>query len=112
MKLIIAGSRTINDFDTVARALDASGFVPTEIVSGRAPGVDTVGEMLAARLGLPVKPFPADWSMGRKAGPIRNGQMAKYADALVAVWDGSSSGTQDMISKMKALGKPVFVFRA
>ena len=38
---------------------------------------------------------------------IRNGEMAEYADMLIAFWDGKSVGTQDMINKMKKLGKEV-----
>ena len=37
--------------------------------------------------------------------------MAEYGDALIAVWDGKSRGTQNMIDIMKAFGKPVYVFR-
>ena len=47
---------------------------------------------------------------GRKAGILRNRKMAKYADALIAVWDGLSRGTANMIAEMEALGKPVFRF--
>jgi hypothetical protein len=49
-----------------------------------------------------VKEFPANWvEHGRAAGPIRNGQMADYADALIAVWDGKSKGTGNMINQAR-----------
>jgi hypothetical protein len=35
--------------------------------------------------------------------------MAEYADCLIAVWDGSSRGTKNMIDEMNKLKKPVFV---
>jgi hypothetical protein len=35
--------------------------------------------------------------------------MADYADALLAFWDTESRGTRDMISRMRALGKPTHV---
>lgn len=38
---------------------------------------------------------------GKMAGPIRNLEMAKYADGLIAFWDGKSRGTRDMITKAK-----------
>jgi hypothetical protein len=45
-----------------------------------------------------VKVFPADWGRYKNAaGPIRNEQMAKYADALLAVWDWESKGTGNMV---------------
>ncbi len=37
--------------------------------------------------------------------------MAEYADALVAVWDGKSTGTGNMIQTMKDVGKPTYVYR-
>jgi hypothetical protein len=35
--------------------------------------------------------------------------MAKYADALIAVWDGKSRGTKNMIDEAKKLGLKVYV---
>jgi|SRR5581483_407285 len=110
MKVIIAGSRDIEDWAVVADAIRKSGFEFTEVVSGGARGVDHVGEALARLHHMPVKVFPADWKkFGRAAGPYRNTEMAKYADALVAVWDGKSPGTRHMINQMKSLNKPVYV---
>jgi predicted Rossmann fold nucleotide-binding protein DprA/Smf involved in DNA uptake len=87
-----------------------SGFKFSEIVSGGAKGVDRVGESIAALGDIDLKIFPADWDLhGKGAGHIRNRQMAEYADALVAVWDGESRGTKNMIDTMKRMGKPVFV---
>jgi hypothetical protein len=113
MKTIIAGGRDINAITLVVQAIQDSGFGPdtTEVVSGGAPGIDTLGEVRAALSGMPVKRFPADWKKyGRSAGPIRNRAMAEYADRLLAVWDGQSRGTKNMIDEMTKLGKPVFVF--
>ncbi len=97
MRVIIAGSRGITDLATVAKAYRASGFEATEIVSGMASGVDRLGETFAKSEGIPIKQFPANWSLGKKAGYLRNVEMANYADALVAVWDGKSRGTKHMI---------------
>ena len=43
MKCIIAGSRTINDYDILVKAIKESGFAISEIVSGEAAGPDTIG---------------------------------------------------------------------
>jgi len=113
MKVIVAGSRTILNKDTVRKAVRNSGFLVTEVVSGKAQGVDRLGEELAVEEGWPIVQFPADWNEdGRSAGPLRNSRMASYADALVAVWDGQSRGTQDMIRRMEVLRKPVYVYKA
>jgi hypothetical protein len=102
MKVIIAGSRGITSYSVVEAAVAASGFPVTEVVSGGARGVDELGEWYATQRGFPIKRFPANWGQfGRAAGPVRNETMAKYADALVAVWDGESRGTADMINKAK-----------
>lgn len=111
MKVIVAGSRNINDHGAVARAIESSNFKITEMVSGNARGVDTVAENYAARKEIPIKLFPADWEKyGKPAGAIRNEQMAKYADALIAIWDGDSSGTRMMIEMMNKVGKPVHLW--
>lgn len=111
MKTIIAGSTGIRDKRAVLRAVFESKFDITEIVSGGAPGVDTLGEEVAFDLGLPVQPFVADWiKYGKAAGPIRNQAMADYADALIAVWDGTSRGTKDMMKKAKKKRLKMFVY--
>lgn len=112
MKVIIAGSRDITNPDFVEQAIQQSGFSITELVSGQAPGVDTLGERWARLNKIPIKPFPADWKKyGKPAGPIRNQQMADYADALIAIWHNNSSGTKDMIDKAKAKGLQVFILK-
>lgn len=116
MRVIVAGSREIADLATVARAIEYSGFKVTEVVSGRARGVDRLGEAWADANGVPVKPFPAQWrradgSVDKGAGHKRNEQMAQYADALVAVWDGKSTGTEDMIRRADKRGLSIYVYR-
>ena len=128
MKTIIAGSRWIEDFDIVKRAIEESGFGDdiTEVVSGAAKGVDTLGENWAALHDLPVKRFKADWknlktkplvirqnsygTYNAMAGLVRNTKMANYADALIAVWDEASTGTAHMIREAKEQELVVFVF--
>ncbi len=112
MKVIIAGSRSITDYATVAQAVADSGFSVEEVVSGTAAGVDQLGILWADYRGIPVKRFPANWkAYGRAAGLLRNTDMAAYAGALVAVWDGKSRGTDHMIKTALQLGREVFVRR-
>jgi len=110
MKVIVAGSRRIKNYDLVEKSIKDSGFEVTEILSGCAGGVDELGEQYAARYNVKISYFPANWSVyGRGAGMIRNEEMSKVADALVAVWDGKSTGTKDMIEKATRKGIPVKV---
>ena len=112
MKTIIAGSRDVDSPTIVADAVEASGFTVTEVVSGAARGVDTLGEQWAADNDILVLRFPADWKRyGRAAGPKRNEQMAEYAEALIAIWDGESRGTKHMIDYATKLGLVVYVHR-
>lgn len=113
MKVIIAGSRDIQDYPLVYACIERSVFTITEVVSGKCRGVDALGERWAMERGIPVKESPANWTKhGKSAGPKRNSQMAEYADALIALPGEDSKGTRDMIRKMKALGKPVHVEEA
>lgn len=97
MKLIIAGGRNYQFTGADYAALDALHLLRgvSEVVSGCASGADKCGEEWAKRNNIPVKPFPANWkAFGRSAGPIRNRQMAEYADAL-ALFPGGK-GTANM----------------
>ena len=102
MKVIIAGGRDFYDEALLKQAIKDSDFDITQVVSGGAAGADSLGEEWAHANNKLLKIFPAEWDVhGNAAGPIRNGLMAKYADALIAMWDGESRGTKDMISKAK-----------
>jgi len=106
MKLIIAGGRDYLFSDQDREFLNSLKGI-TEVVSGAAPGADAQGEEWAESKGIPVRRFPADWKAhGRGAGPIRNVQMAEYADA-VALFPGGR-GTDSMRREAKRRGLTVF----
>ena len=120
MKTIIAGSRfdmkdqelTLRMKREVMKGISDSGFEITEVVSGTARGFDTLGEMYAKKFNINVSRFPADWNKyGKGAGYIRNSDMADYADALIAFWDGKSRGTRNMIQLAELKGLKVHVHR-
>ena len=110
--VIVAGSRNFNDYELLTAKLDKilSKRDNVQIVSGGARGADSLGERYAKEHNLPLKIFPANWDLyGRSAGYRRNEQMAEYADALVAFWDGESHGTKHMIETAQAMGLPLRV---
>jgi hypothetical protein len=112
MKTIIAGSRDITDYQTIDDAMNACGWLPTAIISGAARGVDTLGETWGETHGILIYQFPAEWDKyGKSAGYKRNEQMAKYAQALVAIWDGKSRGTKHMIDIATKAGLTVYIHR-
>lgn len=118
MKVIIAGTRykdkvnkiPFNDYKLVIEAIQRSGLEITEVVCGMAIGVDKLGEQWAIANNVSIKEMPANWNThGKAAGPIRNREMAEYADAAIIIWDGVSSGSRNMINEMIRKKKPYFV---
>lgn len=131
MRLIIAGSRGINDMQHLRDALAAwikHADFPitsnvTEVVSGMcSDSPDMLGIEWAKSMGITVKEMPAEW-LGRdairdpSAGRRRNVAMAKYAvsegahGGLLAVWDGTSPGTKHMINAARSRGLTVFIWK-
>lgn len=115
MIIVVSGSRSITNYHRVKRAIETAIRLweprTVEIMHGDCPtGVDRLAQQYAESIGLTVYKKPAEWDAhGKAAGPIRNGLMAVQGDALVAVWDGVSRGTKDMIQRMQAHGKPTYV---
>lgn len=120
LNLIIAGSRDFNHYPTLVNACTefietfcSCGVLPTEtlkstdIISGMARGADSLGAEFGRTYCRKVIEIPADWGKyGKAAGPIRNEEMAKIADAAIVFWDGESRGTENMIDIMTRLNKP------
>lgn len=116
MKLVIAGSRTINQHNAYA-LIEAMfirpGLLPIDeelhIISGCAKGVDTAAIEFAKDNDLLYSEYPADWKThGKAAGHIRNKQMADVADALLLIWDGESRGSLNMRGQMMKQDKPIY----
>lgn len=110
-KLLIFGSRSITELETVKQAYQEANLEAIEIVSGGASGVDRLAETLALSLQLPCRVFPADWETHKKAaGMIRNGEMVAYCTEGIGIWDGRSKGTLNTIQRLeKKLGHPPYV---
>jgi len=112
LRTIVAGSRTAANKGYVAQALRQISWVPTVVLSGGARGADRLGEEWAKTNGIPIELYPADWDRhGKSAGYIRNSEMADKAEALIAIWDGQSKGTQHMVKLAEQKGLTVFVLK-
>lgn len=100
-RVIIAGGRDFDNYDLLKRKMDhllSETVEPIQVVCGQARGADSLGQLYAKDRGYEVRYYPANWDYyGKKAGMLRNEQMAQNADALVAFWDGKSRGTKNMI---------------
>jgi len=122
-RLIVAGGRDYTDYTTAKLHIQmAKNALPPDtwliILSGgcdvgtlthirsdgrKVYGADGLGERVAGELGFELELYDAEWDkFGRNAGPIRNGQMARVGDELLAFHDGKSIGTADMIKKARA----------
>lgn len=101
-KIIIAGSRGFNNYDFMKDKVDKLiSAIRNEkdiiIISGTANGADKMGEKYAIREGFNLIQKPADWDKyGKRAGYLRNQEMADIADACVIFWDGVSPGSKHM----------------
>lgn len=132
MKTIIAGSRSfdfgkkeikiIEDLEIqqnknkrklrriVEEAMEECPWEITSVVCGLAEGVDSIGKEIAEKKGIEVYKFPALWKLyGKRAGMIRNAEMKIFSEALIAVWDGKSKGTLNMLNLMFNVEKPIYL---
>lgn len=112
-RVVVAGSRNFGDYERLSAELDKFlvGKKNVVIVSGTARGADRMGEQYAAEHGYKIDQFPAEWGKYHQgAGPIRNLQMVKTADAVVAFWDNESSGTRNIIDCARQEHIPYKVF--
>lgn len=135
-KLIVAGGRNFNDKELLNRELDKivdwvkmsrPGY-SVSIVSGMAKGADMLGYLYSKENNLKCYEFPADWNnldvegaipkknrFGKTynvvAGHQRNQKMSEFGDALLLFWDGTSTGSKDMLNRMEKAEKPVWVVR-
>lgn len=119
-RVVICGCRTFNNYDLLREKMDyytfrfenpviiSGGNKRWDPATGKWVGADFLGEKWAHFHKYLVQVFHPDWEKyGKKAGPIRNRQMAIHAAGgkgsgyCVAFWDGVSKGTKSMIEFAK-----------
>jgi hypothetical protein len=114
-KVIIAGSRGFSNYKLLKETCDKllkekKKTHNVVVISGNAKGADSLGEKYSNDEDLDLEIFPADWKkFGKSAGFRRNEQMAEFADALIAFWDGKSNGTKHMIDTATNKGMQIKV---
>ena len=100
-KVIIAGGRDFSDYDLLKVKMNrilSNITVEIVVISGTARGADSLGEKYATEMGYKLEQYPANWNKyGKRAGYLRNKQMADVAHACVCFWDSKSKGTKHMI---------------
>ena len=94
MRVAVVGSREIPDFVDVDYLIQRIPLNCTEIISGGAAGIDSLARQAANRLGLPIREYLPEYGrLGKRAPLVRDEQIVKNADLVIAIWDGKSRGT-------------------
>ena len=97
MKLFVAGSRSISDFDI-------EPYIPENvdrIICGGAYGVDALAEKYADKNKLSKTVLQPEYKKyGRKAPLLRNVEMVEMCDEALVIWDGKSTGTLHSITEL------------
>lgn len=111
MRTIIAGSRDCTDYKALLSAIEQCDWTPTTVICGGARGADALGKLWSVENSIPCEVYSAEWNRyGKSAGYKRNVLMAENAEALIALWDGISVGTEHMIDIAKQKRLKVFVY--
>jgi len=107
MKLAIIGSRDFNDYELLKQELEPYKNKITLVISGGAKGADTLGERWAKENNILIQIFLPDWNKhGRGAGLLRNHDIIKNCDVVIAFWDNKSTGTKQALELTTIYKKP------
>ena len=108
MKLLIVGSRGIENFDL-------SKYISPDvdiIISGGAQGIDSLAEQYADSHRISKYIIRPDYVRYGRAAPIRrNDLMIDMADEALVIWDGKSTGTKYVLNCVRKKKKPLTLVR-
>ncbi len=106
MKLLIAGSRSIKEYDL-------EKYVPSEatmIITGGADGIDAIAEQIADKNRLSKLILRPQYELYGRGAPLRrNEKMVELCDVALIVWDGRSRGTKYTLDYAQRIGKKVIL---
>ena len=107
MKVAIIGSRNL----VVNNLNDYLPEEVTEIVSGGAKGIDTCAKLYALQNKIKLTEILPEYSLYGRGAPLkRNLQIIRYADLVLAFWDGKSKGTEFVIKNCEKENIPIKIF--
>ncbi len=105
--IAIVGSRDIKcvNFDLY---LDKSNIA--QVISGAANGVDTLAAEWARRNRIELVEYKPNYKVfGKRAPLVRDEEMVKACDIVIAFWNGKSTGTLYTIKYAKKINRKVIV---
>ena len=111
MRVAVIGCRAVPDYGALYEGIKSR--LPqgcSEIISGGAEGVDTAAKTVSEELNIPYTSIEPDYSQyGQSAPLIRNTEIVRYADFIIAFWDFESSGTRFTVGEAIRLGRQMVV---
>lgn len=104
--ILVCGGRDFSNYELLDCVLSVhlSGKVVGLLIHGGARGVDHLAGVWAEKNGIAVREYPADWSQGRKAGPLRNQQMLDEGKPDIVFAFPGGRGTDDMKRRARKAG--------
>jgi len=112
MRILVCGDREWKDGNIIQTILVQNA---TLLIEGGCRGADLLAKEAVFRSGMPipVQEFKADWSEGKRAGPLRNQKMLDEGkpDVVLAFHNdiNNSRGTKDMLSRAQKQGYKTFL---
>lgn len=111
MKLAVIGLKEFTDYSQLKSVLDFISGISV-IVSGGAPGADTLARKYAHQHNIKFLEFPPDFEKyGNEAKHTRDRSIVEHCDKVVAFWDGKCEGTKYTMDFAKQQGKPVKIIK-
>jgi len=111
MRVLVCGGRDYKDARLVFETLQAlHRKTPiTTVIEGGAYGADSYAREWADTSidQVIVEEYKADWSLGKKAGPIRNQRMLDEGKPDLVLAFPGGRGTADMVARAKKAGVKV-----
>lgn len=112
-RVAVVGSRSFDDYEHLKQVMGGiyAHYKDIQIISGGARGTDTLAERYASEFSIDAVIYLPDYKKyGKSAAFLRNTDIVKNSDIVVAFWDGKSAGTRDSIEKAKRLGKILKIY--
>lgn len=110
MILLISGPRDLEvDPEVIKELITENNLKPDKIVTGGARGIDACAEEFAKVSNIPYEALKPTHK-ARWGAIANNKRLADESDILLAITDGKSKGTANMIEIYQKKGKPHFVY--